>query len=54
MLIFVGHEFESVFLSTSEPLQEDGRSQHPQKSLCNPFVFNTAISRAKPIYAVES
>ncbi len=36
-----------MFLSTSEPLELDGRSQDPQKSLCNPQVFNTAISRAK-------
>ena len=36
-----------MFLSTSEPLELDGRSQDPQKSLCNPHVFNTAISRAK-------
>lgn len=44
-----GHEFRSVFLSTCEPLEQDGRSQDPLKSLCNPQVFNTAISRAKSL-----
>ena len=30
-------------------MEQDGRSQDPLKSLCNPQVFNTAISRAKSL-----
>ena len=48
-IIFIGHEFRAVFLSTCEPLELDGRSKDPLKSLCNPYVFNTAISRAKSL-----
>ena len=36
-------------MSTSEPLEIDGKSKDPLKSLCNPFVFNTAISRAQSL-----
>lgn len=45
----VGHEFRAIFLSTSEPLEQNGSSMDPLKSLCNPHVFNTAISRAKSL-----
>ena len=48
-VISIGHEFRAVFLSTCEPLEQDGRSKDPLKSLCNPYVFNTAISRAKSL-----
>lgn len=36
-------------MSTSEPLESNGKSKDPLKSLCNPFVFNTAISRAQSL-----
>ena len=45
----VGHEFRAIFLCTSEPLEQNGSSMDPLKSLCNPYVFNTAISRAKSL-----
>lgn len=38
-----------MFLSTCEPLEQDGTSKDQTKSLCNPYVFNTAISRAKSL-----
>ena len=38
-----------MFLATGEPLDEDGMSSNPTKSLCNPFVFNTALSRAESL-----
>ncbi|XP_019850656.1 PREDICTED: uncharacterized protein LOC109580165 [Amphimedon queenslandica] len=42
-----GHEFQAVILSTFEPLKNDGTSSNPTKSLTNPHIFNTAISRSK-------
>ena len=47
--MYIGHECIAVFLSTSEPLECNGKSKDPLKSLCNPFVFNTAISRAQSL-----
>ena len=44
-----GNEFRVVILSTSEPLQQEGSSSDPLKSLCHPAVFNTAVSRAKSL-----
>ena len=43
----IGHEFQAVFLTTFEPLESDGTSSNPTKSLTNPQIFNTAISRSK-------
>lgn len=44
---YIGHEFEAVILSTLEPLEADGTSSNPTKSLVNPKIFNTAVSRCK-------
>ena len=45
----VGLEFRFLFLSTSEPTTIDGYIKNPTKSLCDPFVFNTAITRAQSL-----
>ena len=45
----VGQEFLAVFLSTSEPTLEDGSTRNPTKSMCDPYVFNTVITRAKSL-----
>ena len=42
-----GNEYLALFLSTTEPTQEDGSTCNPTKSICDPFVFNTVISRAR-------
>lgn len=42
-----GHEFQAVILSTLEPLESDSTSSNPTKSLVNPKIFNTAVSRSK-------
>lgn len=47
MCLQIGHEFQAVILSTFEPLKKDGTSSNPTKSLTNPHIFNTAISRSK-------
>jgi hypothetical protein len=47
---FVGAEYSTLFLSTTEPVMNDtdGIMTHDStKSLSNPYVFNTAISRAR-------
>ena len=38
-----------MFLSTSEPIHSDGASRNPTRSLCDPYVFNTAVTRAKSL-----
>ena len=38
-----------VILSTSEPTNADGSARDLTKSICNPFVFNTVISRARSL-----
>ena len=43
----IGHEFQAVVLTTFEPLESDGTSSNPTKSLTNPQIFNTAVSRSK-------
>ena len=44
-----GREFQILFLSTSETTASDASTTNPTKSLCNPFVFNTAITRAQSL-----
>ena len=41
-----GHEFKAIFLSLFGSLS-DGKLFHDKKSLCNPLVFNTVITRAR-------
>ena len=45
----VGQEFLAVFLSTSEPTFGNGSTRNPTKSMCDPYVFNTVITRAKSL-----
>ncbi|XP_019858894.1 PREDICTED: uncharacterized protein LOC109587109 [Amphimedon queenslandica] len=42
-----GHEFQAIFLSLFEPIENDELNAFYVKSLFNPFVFNTVITRAK-------
>ena len=44
---YIGHEFQAIFLSLFEPIQNDELNAFYVKSLFNPFVFNTVITRAK-------
>jgi superfamily I DNA and/or RNA helicase/exoribonuclease R len=44
-----GREFEAIFLSTSEPLEADYTPRNITKSPCSPYVFNTALTRAKSL-----
>ena len=46
----LGNEYCALVLSTAEPLREDGYPAiDASKSLCNPYVFNTAITRAESL-----
>lgn len=45
----VGREFQALFLGTIEPTDYDGMTCNPTKSICDPFVFNTAITRARSL-----
>lgn len=47
--LFVGKEYKVLLLSTSEPVTDKCASANPTKSLCNPYVFNTAITRAQSL-----
>ena len=45
----VGEEVRACFISTTEPTREDGSSRNPTKSICDPFIFNTALTRAQSL-----
>ena len=47
--IYIGYEFQAIVLSTYEPLEDNGESSNPTKTLVNPQVFNTAISRSREL-----
>ncbi len=36
-------------MTTLEPTDSDGSSQNPTKSMCDPYVFNTVITRAQSL-----
>ena len=44
-----GREFRALFLSTSEPTKKNGETCNPTKSICDRYVFNTAITRARSL-----
>ena len=46
---YTGRDYRIVILSTSEPTNADGSARDRTKSICNPFVFNTVISRARSL-----
>ena len=48
-LIYLGQEYQAVILSTTEPVNLDGSTLDPTKSFCDPYVFNTAVTRAKSL-----
>lgn len=42
-----GKQYTAVVISTYEPIYDDVSTRNPTKSISNPFVFNTVISRTK-------
>lgn len=49
IFLLAGREFQAVFLSTSEPTLSDMKVSNPTKSISDPYVFNTAITRAQSL-----
>ena len=49
LLVYIGFEFQAIFLSTYESLDENGMPHDTTKSLCNPHVFNTVVSRSRAL-----
>ena len=49
ILMSLGQEYQAVILSTTEPVNLDGSTLDPTKSFCDPYVFNTAVTRAKSL-----
>ena len=48
-VFIVGREYRAIFVCTSEPVNPDGSSANPTKSVCDKFVFNTLITRAQSL-----
>ena len=38
-----------LYISTCEPTYSNGETRNPTKSICDPYVFNTAITRARSL-----
>ena len=51
IISYTGNEFRAIFVSTVEALDK-GRSKNPTKSLCDRYVFNTLLTRAKSLVVV--
>lgn len=44
---FIGHEYKTVIICAYEPLEADGTSTDSTKTLVQPGIFNTVVSRSK-------
>lgn len=47
MFITLGHEYKTVIICAYEPLEADGSSTDSTKTLVQPGIFNTVVSRSK-------
>ena len=47
--VTTGREFRAIFVSTTEATDVNGCSKNPTKSMTDPFVFNTVITRAQSL-----
>ena len=47
--MFSGREFRALFLSTFEATHEDGSTRNPTKSIADPYIFNTVVTRARSL-----
>ena len=46
---FLGQEFRALFISTSEPTKSNGETRDSTKSISDPCVFITALTRAQSL-----
>lgn len=49
LYIYVGQEYDSLYISTCEPTHPSGETRNPTKSICDPLIFNTALTRARSL-----
>ena len=47
--MYLGREFRAIFVSTAEATDDNGFCKNSTKSMTNPFVFNTVITRAQSL-----
>jgi len=47
--MFTGREFQAIFVSTTEATDNNGFCKNPTKSMTDPFVFNTVLTRAQSL-----
>ena len=47
--MFLGREFRAVFIGTSDVTNEEGIPLNPTKTVFDPFIFNTAVTRSKSL-----
>ena len=47
--MYIGHEFRAVLLNTFEPTWDNGTPLTESRSIVNPYVFNTVLSRAQSL-----
>ena len=47
--VTTGREFRAIFVSTTEATDVNGCCKNPTKSMTDPFVFNTVITRAQSL-----
>ena len=48
-MVNTGREFRAVFLGTSDVTSENGVPINPTKTIYDPFIFNTAVTRSKSL-----
>ena len=44
-----GREYRALFLSTFEATHDDGSTRNPTKSIADPYVVNTVVTRARSL-----
>lgn len=49
IVFYVGREYRVLFLSTFEATNKDGSTRNPTKSIADPFVVNTVVTRARSL-----
>lgn len=52
LLFFSGQEFEDLYVSTTEPVDDVGNTINPTKSPCDPYVFSSVLTRSKSLVVV--
>ena len=51
-ILISGRQYRAIFIGTFEALSKDGNPMNPTKSICDRYVFNTALTRAQSLVVV--